>query len=150
MDTAMLVPVVILIIGMALLVFEAFMPGAYMLIPGIILAAVGAFGVFDNGDFLTFWTPLVAIIAAIVVTPLTFWMYAKLGAPEPPTTTVTESLLGRTGVVTVTVTPDNMKGKVRIGNDVWSATADEEIPEGAQVEVDASEGVHVHVVRSES
>ena len=147
MDASLVLPAVILVIGLALLVVEAFMPGAYMIIPGIILAAVGAFGVFDNPDFLTAWTPAIAIVAALVVTPLTFWMYAKLGAPEPPTTTVTESLIGRKGTVTVAVSTDSMKGKVRIGNDVWSALADEDIPEGTEVEVDSSEGVHVHVVR---
>ena len=56
--------------------------------------------------------------------------------------------MGNTGAVVVEVTPDNMKGKVRIGSDTWSAVADEVIPVGTEVTVDQSEGVHVHVVRS--
>ncbi len=148
MDPSTVVPAVILIIGLALLVAEAFMPGAYLLIPGIVMTAVGAFGLVDNDDFFTALTPAVAIVSAVIATPLTFWMYAKLGAPEPPTTTVAESLLGRKGTVVVAVSPGNMRGKVRIGNDTWSAEADEDIPEGADVVVDSSEGVHVHVRRA--
>lgn len=148
MDAATVIPAAVLLIGLGLLVFEAFMPGAYMLIPGLVMTAVGVFGLVDNDEFFTAMTPAVAIIAAIIATPLTFWMYAKLGAPEPPTTTVAESLVGRKGTVTVAVSIGNMKGKVRIGNDVWSAQADEEIPEGTEVIVDSSEGVHVHVVRA--
>ena len=148
MDAATVIPTAILIIGLALLVAEAFMPGAYMLIPGVVMAAVGVFGIVDNDEFFTALTPAVAIVAAVIATPLTFWMYARLGAPEPPTTTVAESLVGRKGVVTVEVSPGNMKGKVRIGNDVWSAQAEEVIPVGTEVTVDSSEGVHVHVVRA--
>lgn len=40
-----------------------------------------------------------------------------------------------------------MKGKVRIGSDIWSATSDEPLEEGIEVIVENSEGVHVHVRR---
>ena len=40
-----------------------------------------------------------------------------------------------------------MKGKVKIGGDLWSATSDEPIEEGTEVIVESSEGVHVHVRR---
>lgn len=58
-----------------------------------------------------------------------------------------ESLIGKEGEVTVEVTSGNIRGKVRIGPDIWSADADETIPVGTKVKVDRSEGVHVHVVR---
>ena len=51
--------------------------------------------------------------------------------------------------VTVTVVPDSIRGKVKIGNESWSASAGEVIQVGAKVEVVSSEGVHVQVERIE-
>ena len=81
------------------------------------------------------------------VTLLTIKGYQHLARPEPPTTTVMESLVGKEGTVTVATEVGNMKGKVRIGSDTWSATSDEPIAAGETVVVESSEGVHVHVRR---
>ncbi len=58
-----------------------------------------------------------------------------------------ESLIGKTGTVTVATEVGSMRGKVRIGSDTWSATSDEPIEAGETVVVESSEGVHVHVRR---
>ncbi|MDD4222626.1 MAG: NfeD family protein [Methanomethylophilus sp.] len=132
-------------LGLLLLIIEAFMPGGYLVIPGTVFVIVGIIGsVFP--DFLFTWkSPLVAAVVAIPVTAVTVWGYRRLGRPEPPSTTVADSLVGKQGTVVTAIVPGNMKGKVRIGSDIWSAEADEAIPEGTAVSVDAGSGVHVHV-----
>jgi len=140
-----MVALIVLMLGLVLMIIEALFPGGYLLIPGAVMIVIGAFGSICQDLFYTWWTPLVAIIAVIPATVVTIWIYKRLGSPEPPSTTVTGSLVGRSGVVVVAVNPSNLKGKVKIGSDTWSATADEDIPEGSQVVVESSEGVHVHV-----
>ena len=54
----------------------------------------------------------------------------------------------RTGTVVAATGPDSLKGKVRIGSDIWSARSDEPIEAGAEVVVVHAEGVHVKVERS--
>ena len=90
---------------------------------------------------------MIALVVAIPVTLITIKGYQHLARPEPPTTTVVESLVGKEGTLIVPTEVGNMKGKVRIGSDIWSATSDEPIEEGAAVVVESSEGVHVHVRR---
>jgi membrane protein implicated in regulation of membrane protease activity len=85
------------------------------------------------------------LVVAVPVTLVTLKGYQMLAKPEPPTTTVSESLVGRKGIVTVATEMGSMKGKVKIGADIWSATSDEPIGEGSEVIVESSEGVHVHV-----
>lgn len=143
------VAIIIMILGLALLAVEGTSPGAYMLIPGAVMVIIGGFGCVAPDLFYTWYTPLVAIIALIPVTAGTFWLYKKLGDPEPPSTTVAASLEGKTGTVITEVTPGNMRGKVKIGSDTWSAEAEETLPVGTEVLVDHSEGVHVHVVRKQ-
>jgi len=53
--------------------------------------------------------------------------------------------VGQKGVVTKTVQPNTLTGKVRIDHDTWSATSSHEIAEGKKVIVKSSEGVHVFV-----
>ncbi len=141
------VALMVMVLGLALLAAESFFPGGYLLIPGAIMVIVGAYGYAAPGNFYSWWTPVVAIVSSVPVTAATIYLYKRLGSPEPPTTTVSASLVGKEGLVVVGINPGNMKGKVRIGSDTWSARADEEIPEGTRVVVDHSEGVHVHVVR---
>ena len=87
------------------------------------------------------------MIVTVPVSLITVKAYQRLARPEPPTTTVTDSLVGRDGIVTVQTQDGNMKGKVKVGSDTWSATSDEPIEVGTAVVVERSEGVHVHVRR---
>ena len=141
------VAVIFLVIGMALLIAEAFSPGAYLLIPGGICMVLAVYGFLDPDGLVSWRGFAVAIVSAVPITAGTLYLYRKLGSPEPPSTTVTESLIGREGVVVSEVTPGNLKGKVRIGSDVWSADSDEVLPIGATVTVVSAEGVHVSVRR---
>lgn len=140
---------IILVLGLVLLVIEGFAPGGYLLIPGGVLVVLGVYGFAAPGNLYTWWSPVTAIVACIPITAATLVLYKRLGSPEPPSTTVADSLVGKEGEVTVEVTSGNIRGKVRIGPDVWSADADGTLPVGTKVVVDRSEGVHVHVVRKE-
>ncbi len=138
---------IILVVGILFLIYEAFAPGGFLVIPGIVLLVLGIVGLIWPDVLMSIWAPIIALIVAIPVTLLTLKFYQYLAKPEPPTTTVADSLVGKEGVVTVPTESGNMKGKVKIGGDLWSATSDEPIEEGADVIVESSEGVHVHVRR---
>ena len=142
------VALIIVIIGALLILAEAMNPGAFMVIPGTVLVIVGIIG-FIVPDFLfSIYSPLTAILIAVPVTVITIFMYRKLAEPVPPTTSVSDSLIGKKGKVTVRTGPNDLKGKVRIGMDVWSANSDEEIEEDTDVEVVSTEGVHITVKRA--
>ncbi|MGI5964536.1 MAG: NfeD family protein [Candidatus Methanomethylophilaceae archaeon] len=145
MEPATVIAYILIILGIILLIAEAFTPGVFMVIPGTVFVILGVLGLF-NADFLLSWyAVLVAVLVAAPVTILTIYVYRLLGKPEPPTTTVAESLLGSTGIVTVTTVPGTLKGKVKIGSDTWSARSDVPIEAGTKVRVVKSEGVHVFV-----
>jgi len=143
---------IILVIGLIMLGIEVATPGqTFMAIPGTVAVVLGIIAMLlGPWLFSQFWyAPVIAVVIALPVTAVTIWGYQKLSKGHPPTTLVGDSLIGRQGIVTVDVVPDSIKGKVKIGNESWSATADALIPAGAKVEVVSSEGVHVQVARIE-
>lgn len=133
------------IIGVLMLIAEASAPGFFIAIPATVLIALGLIGMTVPGFLLSIWSPVLALIVAIPATIATMLFYRTLAPPSPPTTTVGESLVGKQGIVTAQVVPESIKGKVKIENQIWSATANEVIPEGAIVQVVQSRGVHVVV-----
>ncbi len=141
------ISLILVVIGLILMIAEAFSPGVYLIIPGTVLLIIGIIG-YAFPDFLFTWmSPVVAVVIAIPITAVTVLGYRYLGKPEPPSTTVTDSLVGKEGIVTIKINTTDMRGKVKIGSDTWSAEADEDIPAGTAVIVDRSSGVHVHVKR---
>jgi membrane protein implicated in regulation of membrane protease activity len=134
-----------IVIGVLMLLAEAGAPGNFLLVPATVLLFLGALGMMFPDFLMSWWAPLAAVIILFPMTYLTIKFYQKLAPPAPPETRVATSLIGMKGVVTAEVSPDNLKGKVRIEHDVWSATANCVISEGTQVVVKGSEGVHVVV-----
>jgi len=150
MIDAQTLALILVVIGATLLITEALSPGVFMLIPGTVLVIIGIIG-YIYPDFLySVYSPILALVIAAPVTLGTVKMYQMLARPEPPTTTVTDSLVGKEGIVTVRTVPENIKGKVRIDSDVWSATSDRPIETGAEVIVVKSQGVHVTVARKQN
>lgn len=141
------VALIIIIIGAILILLEALSPGAFIVIPGTVLVIVGIIGYVVPDFLFSINAPIVALVLAIPITLITIKMYQLLARPVPPTTTVTDSLVGKRGKVTAVTSPGNLKGKVRIGMDIWSADSDEQIEIGETVEVVSAEGVHVTVKR---
>ncbi len=138
---------IILVVGAFCLIYEVFSPGGFLIIPGMVLLVLGIVGLVLPDILMSVWSPVIALVVAVPVTIVTLKVYQHLAKPEPPATTVMESLVGREGKVTVPTEADSMKGKVKIGTDTWSATSDEPLETGTEVVVESSEGVHVHVRR---
>ncbi len=143
-----MIAVVLIVVGAILLIVEAFTPGAFMVIPGTVLVIVGIIGAVFPNMMTSWWSPVIAVLVAVPIAIATTKIYQRLAVPEPPVTTVTDSLVGRTGTVVVPTEAGNMKGKVRIGSELWSATSDKPLDAGTEVIVEKSEGVHVHVRES--
>ncbi len=141
------VAIVLIIVGAIFLIIEAFSPGVFVVIPGTVLVILGLIGAAIPDILLSWWSPVISLVIAVPVTLITIKGYQRLAKPEPPTTTVVSSLIGRKGVIVVATEIGTMKGKVKIGSDSWSATSDEPIRVGETVVVESSEGVHVHVRR---
>ena len=139
------VALIIIVIGALFILAEALNPGAFMVIPGTVLVIVGIVGYIVPDFLFSIYSPLTAIILAIPATLITIRLYQVLAKPVPPTTSVSDSLIGKKGKVTVRTGPNDLKGKVKIGMEIWSANSEEEIDEGETVEVVAAEGVHITV-----
>ncbi len=60
-------------------------------------------------------------------------------------TSMPTTLIGREGIVLTDVLPNSLKGKVRIGSEVWSARSPVFIPAGTRVRVISGEGVSILV-----
>jgi membrane protein implicated in regulation of membrane protease activity len=147
MVDAQTVALVLIVVGAILLIVEASSPGVFLLIPGTVLVILGIIGYIFPDFLFSVYSPILALVIAVPLTVGTVKMYQILGRPEPPSTTITDSLVGREGVVTVRTESGHIKGKVKIDSDEWSATSDGPIEVGTQVIVTKSQGVHVTVQR---
>jgi membrane protein implicated in regulation of membrane protease activity len=134
------------IAGAVLLILEAALPGFFIAIPGTVLVVLGVFGMVFPELFFSWISPLLALVVAIPATILTMMFYKRFAEPEPPATTVGDSLIGRTGLVIKDTIPHHpTRGKVKVGSQVWSATSTTRIARGKMVKVVGSEGVHIIV-----
>lgn len=145
MSIGTILALVFVIIGVIMLLAEAANPGSFILVPATVLLVLGAIGLVFPDWLLSWWAPLAAVIVLVPTTIITIKIYQKLAPPVPPETTVASSLVGLKGVVTSEVRPNDLRGKVRIEHDSWSATSTKVIPVGTNVVVKSSEGVHVFV-----
>ncbi len=136
--------VALIIVGLALLIAEVHVPGFFIAVPGTILLLLGLGMLFiKNMDIIT--ASLIVIISAVGSSLFTLWFYRKLGEPELPTTTTPDQFVGAVGTVIKDIEPGTLNGKVRIKNQVWSATANQRIEKGKTVRVRGAEGVHLIV-----
>ncbi len=136
---------IFVIVGVILFIVEVASPGFFVAIPASVLIILGALGMVLDGFFLSMWSPIVAIGVTVPAFLGTMYAYKRLAPPQPPTTTVGRSLVGKRGIVDIDIIPNTIKGKVRIENQTWSATSDHYIPKDTLVEVVQSRGVHVIV-----
>ncbi len=135
-----------IIVGIFMLLAEATSPGFFIAIPGTVLIVLGIIGmIVPDIIFGSIWGPIIAVIIAAPATIVTILLYQRLATPGPPTTTAATSLIGKKGIVTKEIIPETISGKVRIMNQIWSATSVEPISKGARIVVVDSKGVHVVV-----
>jgi membrane protein implicated in regulation of membrane protease activity len=136
---------IFIVVGVILFIVEVASPGFFVAIPATVLMILGALGMVLDGFFLSIWSPIVAVVITVPAFLGTMYAYKRLAPPQPPTTTVGHSLVGKRGIVSTDIIPNTIKGKVRIENQTWSGTSDHYIPKGTLVEVIQSKGVHVIV-----
>lgn len=136
---------VIFIVGIVLIIAEAFTPGTFILVPGVALVIVGSIIMAFPGAATSVWTPVIFLVAFVPAFLLAFFVYKHIAPPGRPTTLSSDSLIGRIGLVKKGIHPGNIRGKVNIENEIWSATSDTVIPEGTKVEVVQVQGVKVIV-----
>jgi len=139
--------IALIILGIILFAFELIHPGALLLIPGSILLVAGFLYLFLPDTLLDSWVGPFAIVLAAVVAGLVEIPYYRWVAPtHRPLSTTSGGLVGEEAIVTTAVEPNNLRGKVRVRSEIWSARADRPIPAGTRVRIVHGEGVSVSVV----
>jgi inner membrane protein len=138
--------VVIVVIGIALLAFELIHPGALLIIPGTILLVAGFLYLFLPNVLLdSYLGPVIIIIAAILGALVEIPYYRWVAPVHRPMSTTSGGLVGEEAVVIAPVEPNNLRGKVKVRSEVWSARSSQPIPVGTRVRVIHGEGVSVTV-----
>lgn len=144
------IALVCFIIGVLLIAAELATPGFFIGAIGTAFLVMGALLLFLPVEYINSPVfPIIGLVVAGTSMMVSIMFYRKLGATQPTTTTITESNVGKIGMVTVDVQPGVLKGKVRIQHQIWSATADEHIPVGTKVRIVDWDGVHVIVEKAE-
>ncbi|UCE37289.1 MAG: NfeD family protein [Thermoplasmata archaeon] len=135
----------LLIFGIVLIIAEAATPGFFIGVIGTAFIAMGIIGMV----FPFLFDSPISVVIVVVVTACSMlfaiMFYQKLGRTQPTATTITESNVGKEGIVLEEIEPHSLHGKVKINQQIWSATADVEIPKGCKVKVIDWDGVHVIV-----
>lgn len=136
----------LILIGVILLLIEAFNPGFFLAVPGTTLIIIGAVSLLFPEIFSSTWIILIGIVTALVAAGGSVWLYARITPDRVPSTISRDSLAGKTGIVTTIVEHENINGKVVIDSVDWSArSADGSIAVGKKIRVVKSAGVHVVV-----
>ena len=136
--------IILLVIGALLILAELSVPGFFIAVPGTVLVILGIVYIFIP-DIGVVPMVIITLATAVISTLAVMGFYRDLAKPTLPTTTTVDKLVGKEGVVVAKVMPNSLKGKVKIDNEIWSATADKEIDVGKRVVVIKGEGVHVVV-----
>lgn len=138
--------IVLVILGIGLLAAELAHPGALLFIPGTILLVAGFLYLFFPTYLLDSAVgPLAVILGAAIATVIEVFYYRWVAPTHRPLSSTSAGFVGEQGVIIVDVVPDTLKGKVRIGSEVWSARATAPIPAGTHVRVVHGEGVSLTV-----
>ena len=150
-------PLVLILVGAALIVAEALAPGAHFFVAGVSLFFAGIVGVGVGALFGGGAVTLIAMTVTVLVSSVaTLYAYQQLdiyGGADKGQTSDSSSLRGQTGRVTERVTPTDGKIKLDEGgfNPYYQARSiDGEIEEGAEVMVVDPGGGNVVTVESVS
>jgi membrane-bound serine protease (ClpP class) len=137
---------VLILLGIALLIGEAFMPSFGVLgIGGVISLALGSFLLFDTQDSTIGVDP--SIIFTAVATMASFVLaisYLVYRSQKAKPTLGFDGMLGEIGDVREKLNP---AGKVFVRGELWNAEADGEIDMGEKVEIVGYQGLNLKVRR---
>jgi membrane-bound ClpP family serine protease len=136
----------LIVLGVALLVAEAFSPGFFAVVPGTVMILLGILLLLGVDIFNSPVSLVVGVVIAIATAALTVWFYSRFTPDESPVTVSRDSLAGREGRVLHEIDPDTLSGKVLVAGQEWSARSTSgRIHDGSRVVVTRSEGVHLIV-----
>lgn len=138
---------ILFIVGVGLLLLEIVFPGYFIVVPGTILTVNGVILIIAPELLTQPWSPVLFAIITLVVSAITIVFYRRLAPTHKPLATSMDSLTGKTGEVLREVVPNKIDGKVKIDEQVWSATSDSKIGVGERVVVTRVSGVHLFVTR---
>ncbi|MFO7927135.1 MAG: NfeD family protein [Halobacteriota archaeon] len=150
----MSLPFFLILVGAALMVMEAFAPGAHFIVVGIALLAAGLVGLLLGGILPAAALPLVLAAIVLVAGGAALYGYRQFdfyGGKGTGQTSDSKSLRGKTGRVTQRVTKGDGEVKLESGgfNPYYQARAlDGDIPEGEEVMVVDPGGGNVLTVES--
>jgi membrane-bound serine protease (ClpP class) len=134
--------VALLVLGLAFLLAEIKVQSHGLLaVGGSIALALGALMLFQD-PAVRVALPVVALVTAITVAFFLVIVGAGMRARGRPVVTGAAGLVGVRGIVLERLAP---AGRVRIGEEVWNATADEVLDPGTPVEVAELKGLVVRV-----
>jgi membrane-bound serine protease (ClpP class) len=137
----------LVVLGIALLVGEAFAPSFGVLgVGGIISLALGSFFLFDTegSDLIVDRSIIFTAVATLGAFVLTV-SYLVFRSQKSKPTLGMDGLIGETGEVKVKLTPT---GKIFVHGEYWNAQADREIDVGEKVEVVGYDGMSLKVQRA--
>ncbi len=141
----------LVVVGVVLLALELVHPGALLLIPGSILFVAGFLYLFFPNALLDSWVgPLAIVLSAFLAVAIEIPYYRWVAPTHRPMSTTSVGLVGEEAIVIVGIQPDNLRGKVRIHSETWSATSGIPIPVGTRVRVVHGQGVSLRVVPIET
>ena len=147
-------PLVMLLAGTALVIAEAFAPGAHFFVVGVALFAAGLVGIPLAGvvsGAVLYATLAMVVLAAAAATLYVYRQMDIMGGGNKGKTSDSSSLRGKTGRVTKRVTPTEGEVKLAEGgfNPYFKArSVDGEIAEGEEVLVVDPGGGNVLTVES--
>jgi len=150
------VPFLLVLVGSALMIMEAFAPGAHFIVVGIALLAAGIAGLLLGPLLPVAALPIVLAAVVLVAGGAALYGYRQFdfyGGKGSGRTSDSQSLRGKTGTVTQRVTKGEGEVKIDGGgfNPYYQARAlDGEIEEGAEVMVVDPGGGNVLTVESVS
>ena len=130
------------VLGIAFLIAEIKVQSHGLLaVGGTVSLALGGLMLFQEGA-VRVAIPVVAMVTAVTVVFFLAIVGAGLRSGRRPVATSKAGLLGRRGVVLERLAP---AGRVRFGDELWNATADQVLDPGAVVEVVDVKGLVVRV-----
>ena len=134
--------VALLVLGVAFLLAEIKVQSHGLLaVGGSVALALGGLMLFQEGAARVA-LPVVALVTTVTVVFFLAIVGAGLRARGLPVVTGAAGLLGRRGVVVERLAP---AGRVRFGDEIWNATADQVLDSGTVVEVAEVKGLVVRV-----
>ncbi|MCX8071625.1 MAG: nodulation protein NfeD [Candidatus Binatia bacterium] len=139
----------LIVLGIALLIAELFLPSFGTLgVGGLIAFVLGSLLLFDTAESDLTLNPAIVYAAAATLGAFTFVVgYLVMRTQRRRAALGREGLIGEIGEVREAIEPGR-PGRVFVHGEYWTASADEPLPTGTAVEVVDVQGLRLRVRRS--